>query len=191
MRRGYMWFCAIVLFAALLMPQSAHAAGIFTDPQGRFSFTAPDGYSQLTQQQTQQVARQGAGFVGLSRADGSTAGSTLVVAYVNEETRASVIIGAFPSGGETVSSFTADVTRALQNLEGFSLGATGIRDTFIGGQRALTYIISSSEYDVIARQYIVAYQGNLYVVTLGGPASGFNRVTEETIIVLGSFKFLS
>lgn len=192
MRQRYAWFCAVVLFAVLLMPQPAHAADTFTDPQGRFSFTAPDGYTQLTQQQTQQLARQGASLVGLSRADDSTAASTLVVAYVNEETGASVFIGAFPSGGEAVSSVTtAEAIRALQNLEGFSLDPPGIRDTYIDGQRALTYVISNSAYGFKARLYIVAHGENFYVITLGGPIDIFGRVTQEMIIVLGSFKFLS
>ena len=196
MRRSHALPGLLVLLIALALTPvfapAVHAAEPFTDPEGRFTFTYPDGYEQLTQQEIRQMVRAGASLVGISGA--ATASNAIVIVLRDPVTMANVSVGASPLGGSqtNVDEGAEQLTKAYASIPGFMLDPAGIETLTVAGEDARSYGYSVSLGGIEARgkQIIFIHDGTAYFVTFSALASDFDRFFDEMREVLDTFTFL-
>lgn len=194
MFRRHIWPGLLVLLVALalspVLAPAVRAAEPFTDPEGRFSFTPPDGYEQLTQQEIRQAVRAGSSLLGIA---GSS--DALVVALRDPAGMASVNVGAVPLNGALtdMDEGAQQLTRALGSARSITLDPAGIETLTISGDdaRSYGYTIAVGGIEARGRQYLVIHNDTAYFITFTALADDFDRFFDETRIVLDTFAFLT
>lgn len=189
MRHTRIWLGTLMVLIALVFSPAVHAAETFTDPEGKFAFTAPDGYETLTSQDIRLAVRAGSNVLGFSASS-----DAIVVAFRDPLTMASVNVGAAPLGGAVtdVDEGARQLTQLLGSLNSITLDPVGIEATTIGGEPARTYgyTIAVSGLEARGRQFLVIRDDTAYFITFTALSDDYDRFFEQTRIVLDTFTFL-
>jgi len=161
----------VVLAMCCLMPM-VHAASVYTDPQGRFSLTIPDGFTQTSSESLPQFASD-----------------FPVIAIFNVAVRPT-------TAGLTLDELTAQLTEQLPDVLGelfddVRVAPNGSQTTTLGGQsaRSLTLIATADDLQLRFTVIYTIAGGDLYVFTYGGLDEDFTAVQREVAPVIASFKF--
>jgi photosystem II reaction center protein PsbP len=172
MRRRGWWMTLIGMMVMLCMATSVSAAATtYTDPQGRFSFTVPDGYQKTD--------------VGDTR-----------IAYISPTyARANVIVSAHTGASGTSLDDTASaiLKTAEDTLKDFQPGPNGIQTVTIAGKSARRYEYTATigGAHVHGVQYLVINGDTGYFLTFTASEADFTGFVKESMGILDSFTFLS
>lgn len=174
MKRQKVWAWIAVVLAMGCLMSPVHAASVYTDPQGRFSLTVPDGFTQASDSEAQ-----------------FTSESPVIALF-------SVVVLPNTDGftlDQTAAQFTAqlpDLLNALNDLfDDVQVVPDNAQPTMLGGQPAQSFTLIATTSDVRLRLpviYTIA-GGNLYAFIYGGLDDDFPTVQREVAPVIASFKF--
>lgn len=158
-----------LLIGALAVPVAA--ATTYTDPQQRFSFTVPDGYTPTTAQLTAPVI---AGFVA-----SSPAGANFTV-QARDAT-------------QTLDAATAEFQKRYATGADSQSGPNGITALTLGGQPAQQFdYFTNAQGSRFHILQVVAINGKaLYILTFTAQEGDYSALIGQTGSVLSSFAFLS
>jgi len=161
----------VVLAMCCLIPM-VHAASVYTDPQGWFSLTVPDGFTRTSSELLPQFTSE-----------------SPVVAVFNVAVRPT-------TAGLTLDELTTQLTEQLPDVLGelfddVQVAPNGSQTTTLGGQsaRSLSLIATTSDLQLRFTVIYTIAGGNLYAFTYGGLEEDFTAVQQEIAPVIASFKF--
>jgi len=170
MRTRAWWTALIGMIVALCIVTNVSAATTYTDPQGRLSFTVPDGYQK-------------------------TDNASALVAY-HSSTYASAAVSLGASGGVAGASLDEGATAILKylkdTLENFQTGPNGIQSVTVAGKPARRYEFTTTVGSYHARgvQYLTINGDTLYFLTFTASEADFTGFLTESMDILTSFTFL-
>ncbi len=172
MRTRAWWVALIGVMVALCMVTSVSAATTtYTDPQGRFSFTVPDGYRKT-----------------------DSAGA-LVAYYSPTYAGANVNVGAANGVAEAnLDDTAAAILKTLKDtFKDFQAGPNGVQSATVAGKPARRYEYTATVGDVHGHgvQYLVVNGSTGYFITLTASDADFAGFVKESMIILDSFTFLT
>lgn len=170
--RRWLGFLVTLMFSLAMVSAVGAAPTTYTDPQGRFTFTAPDGFRRTSQQTT-----------AASYESASLKGASFNVVIV--------------PGGPSDATLTSIVMRSIPSLRrtfsGYQQGPATYTATTLAGQPAVLIesFISVAGTPTHILQYALIYGSNFYVLTFGAPTANYDAVLAQTRIVRDSFTFLT
>jgi hypothetical protein len=166
------------VFLSLFMAAAVSAA-TYSDPQGRYSFTIPEGWQPGTLPPNSNIPQA------IAPGGIFTAPSPLV-GNVN------TVTSSVPPGSVLDQIVTQVRASLAQALPGFEQGAPNLVNATLGGQPALQYdyFVAPQGSPRLHGQQTVTLQNNaVYIVTITAAENDYTTVTKQAQVVLDSFKF--
>ncbi len=163
----------VALMLSLAMVSAVGAAPTtYTDPQGRFSFTAPDGFRRGSPQ-TAFVSYESTSLTGVS---------------FNV-----VIVPGEPSDATLTNIVVQSIPGLRRSFSGYQQGPATYTATTLAEQPAVLIesFISVEGTPAHVLQYALIYGSNFYVLTFGATTANYNTALAQTRIVRDSFTFLT
>lgn len=183
------WLAGTMLLVALLIGQTVRAADTFTDPDGHFSFTPPDGYAQYSTQQVSQAVRSGSNLLGVSGI-----ANQVVVAYRAPLSIANVNVGAsaLPDPNAMVDDVVMAERDVLSSIDAVPITLEDTEETTLANEpaRSFAYSLTVNGIDLRGRQVIAVHNGSAYFITFTALASSADRAFEQMQGVIDTFMFL-
>jgi hypothetical protein len=175
-----LWVLAIALVACLSFTAVGAAPTTFTDPQGRFSFTVPDGYQQQS----------------VTPTTSTSAPSSLIAAFFSPKYNgANVNVGAVSGApsGISLDQLADQVLKSVSDtFKDFQRGPKGIESTTLGGQPARRYeyfaTVSGARFHGV--QYLTIAKGSAIFLTFTASDNDFNAFINESKGIVDSFTIL-
>lgn len=178
MRRVWQGLVLVLVIAGMGAMGSTRAATPYMDPQGRFSFTAPDGYVQ------QQVGQLPAGVSVAAFGSESTAGARFVISTVTAPENAM-------SNADDLAAITIEqLAKGYQDME---IWSNGIVPAQVGGVEGRQYVYraTSPNSSVKVRGAImVALRGDTsYSLSFFAGDGDFDKLADDCTPMLATFAF--
>lgn len=177
------WWKVLVFVALLALCSAAAVAAqgaTFTDPQGRFSFTVPNGWQQGSPPPSANLP-PGTVVAGVFNAPAPVNGNFNVVTV------------AVPAGASLDQIVPQSRAGVAQSLPGYQEGPGGIQNLTVGGQpaRRYDYFATPPQAGKLHGAQVLALQANtVYVLTFTAPDDQFDAFFQQGSAALNSFKFL-
>ena len=175
--RGW-WIVLAGMMAALYMVTSVAAATTtYTDPQGRFSITVPDGY--------QRSSILGPNIPTFSSPAFTGANFNVIVTTVPTGT---TLVPLIPTRAQFEALFRA----VLSDQATFDFLPGGFGAATVGGHPAIQddYIVTTNGLRLHGRQYAILDGTTEYAVTFTARETDFDAFVKESRVVLDSFTIL-
>ncbi|MDQ2786818.1 MAG: hypothetical protein M3Y58_17650 [Chloroflexota bacterium] len=175
--RGW-WLALVGMMAALCMVTSVSAAvTTYTDPQGRFSITVPDGYQRSSELGPNILAFNSPIFVG--------ANFNVIAATVPTGT---TLIPLIPTRAQFEDLFRA----VLSDQATFDFLPGGFGAATIAGHPAVQddSILTTNGERIRLRQFLILDGTTEYAISFGARETEFDAFVKESHIVLDSFTIL-
>jgi len=181
-------FCAlfVVLAVALTVVCSgmlAAAATPYTDPQGHFSFTVPDGWQQVAPP-TNVTLPSGTQFV--------VAYSVPTLNTNNVPANMNIVTTTVPAGTTLDQVVSAGVAALPQSVPGYQAGTGGVQRVTLGGQPAETYqftITPSGQSPLSVTQVVSLIGTTAYVITFTASQADSTMLLQQGSTLLSTFQF--
>jgi len=166
---GIIAILSMLTMGAIATPVAA--ATTYTDPQQRFSFTVPDGYTPTTAQLTPPVV---AGFVAASPAG------------------ANFTIQVRDAAG-SLDDATAEFQKRYASGTDSQPGPNGVQSLTLGGQPAKQFdYFTSAQGTRFHISQVIAVNGKaLYILIFNAQEGDYDTLVSQTGVVLSSFAFLA
>jgi len=174
MKRRMIWVLAPVVLAMCCLIPMVHAASVYTDPQGQFSLTVPDAFTQASDSEAQFTSESPVIALFSVMVQPNTDGLTL-------DQTAAQLTAQLPDVFSALSDVFDDVQVVPDNAQ----------PTMLGGQLARSFTLIATASDLRLR-FTVIYTiagGNLYAFIYGGLDDDYPTVQREIAPVITSFKF--
>ncbi len=167
----------IIALASLCMAVSVSAATNYTDPQGRYSFTAPDGW-------------QAGSLPPGSNIPQDVAPGGIFTAPAPLNGNFNVVAATVPSGISLDTVATQSRAGVAQSVPGYQEIPGGIQRAAIGGQAGARYdYFLTVQGTKLHGAQILALQGTTaYILTFTAAENDFNAVIGQGATILSSFK---
>jgi len=192
MRKVVVLSLAIVLMA-LSVGQTVSAADAYTDPDGRVSFTPPDGYQQFSEQEINQFAQAGATFTGASGRT-SAARTAIITGYRDPLTMANFTVSTvpLPTPDAMLDDFIQATQDQLASARLITFMPSDTQDATIGDEAAryFDYMVLAGSVSVRGRQYYTIHNSAVYILTLTASDDTADQALGDMQVVVDSFMFL-
>lgn len=170
--------CVVAVLLSLFVGITVSAA-TYTDPQGRYSFTIPEGWQPGTVPPNTNIPPALAPG-GIFNAPAPLIGNV------------NTVTSPVPPGSALDQIVTQVRATLAQTLPGFQQGAPNPLNATLGGQPALKYdyFVAQPGSPRLHGQQTVTLQNNaFYIVTITAAENDYDTVTKQAQVVLDSFKF--
>ena len=177
------WWKALVIVTLLGMCSISSVAAqgtTYTDPQGRYSFTAPSGW------------QPGSAPPGTNLPAG-TAISGIFAAPAPLNGNVNIVTVVVPAGANLDQIVTQSRAGVAQSIPGYQEAPGGIQNLTLGGQpaRRYDYFLTPPGSGKLHGAQIITLQGNaVFVLTFTAAENDFNTFMQQGATILSSFKFL-
>lgn len=177
-------FTVFAVFLALVAVSSSAvaAATTYTDPQGRVSFTIPDGWQQQNSLPPGTTLPPGVDFVTLFFVPTLTNGFK---ANVN------IVTNTVPAG-TTLDQIVSNGRAALPKVfPSYQAGPDGVQNVTVGSQPAEAYQFSAAASGTTfqGEQVVVLAGTRAYVITFAASATDLPTLLQQGTVLLSSFMF--
>lgn len=187
--RTWKWLMVVMLFMTIGVGQPVRAADAYTDPDGHFSFTPPNGYQPFTTQQVSGVIRAGSNALGVSGVQ-----NQVIVAYHAPLGTANVSVGAamLPDPNATVDDVLTAERDVLGSLDAVDITFADPQDAMLGSEpaRSFEYALSLNSVNIRGKQLIAVHNGTAYFITFTSVAASADRSFGEMQGIVDTFMFL-
>lgn len=177
------WWKLLVL-VALLSACAATAVGAqgttFSDPQGRYTFTVPNGWQAEPPPQNTNVP-PGTAIGGVFTAPAPLNGNFNVVTV------------SIPTGANLDQITTQSRASVAQSVPGYQEGPGGIQNLTLGGQpaRRYDYFLTPQQGGKLHGAQVIALQNNtVYILTFTAAENDFDTFFQQGAPTLNSFKLI-
>ena len=178
-RHGWWKILVIVALLGVCSISAVEAAGTYTDPQGRFSFTIPDGW------------QQGSPPQGTNLPPGTMLGGVFnAAAPLNANFN--IVTVSVPSGVDIGQIAIQSRAGVAQSIPGYQEGPGGIQSLTVAGQpaRRYDYFFTVAQASRLRGAQVITMQANtVYVLTFTAAENDFNTFFQQAGTALNSFAF--